>query len=180
MIRGFEQDDYRVRLDWGLQGAEAVAQTADVAVIVDVLSFTTTVSVAVEQGTAVLPYRWNGESARVFAQEQNAVLAVGRSCATAGQISLSPATLRATRPSTRLVLPSPNGSTIAHHLSSVSICLAACFRNAGAVTEWVAARDASRRASPPPVLQRRHGDGDPNQDPDPREIPQSPPPRDIE
>lgn len=47
----------RLRFDWGLPGAVAVAK--DVAVVVDVLSFTTTLTVALDAGISVLPYRWD-------------------------------------------------------------------------------------------------------------------------
>src|SRR5688572_16417167 len=84
------QSPHRVRCDWGLAGAEAITGDADVAVVVDVLSFTTTLSVALDLGTIVLPYRWSDATAEKFAREQDAVLAVGRSVARPGQISLSP------------------------------------------------------------------------------------------
>ena len=45
-----------LRLAWGLTGArEAVAAGARTVVVVDVLSFSTTLSVAVDLGTTVLP-----------------------------------------------------------------------------------------------------------------------------
>jgi 2-phosphosulfolactate phosphatase len=133
------QRSYAVRVDWGLDGAKAIAEGANVAVVIDVLSFTTTVSVALDLGTAVLPYRWGQASADAFAQEQDAVLALGRSTAGPGQISLSPATLRATPAPARLVLPSPNGSTICWHLAATTpVCLAASLRNATAVSDWLA------------------------------------------
>jgi 2-phosphosulfolactate phosphatase len=44
------QSSYQVRFDWGVEGADAVASDADVIVIVDVLSFCTTVDVAVAGG----------------------------------------------------------------------------------------------------------------------------------
>ena len=52
------QAAYAVRFDWGPTGAAAVAEGADLAVVVDVLSFTTTLTVAVERGMKVFPYRW--------------------------------------------------------------------------------------------------------------------------
>ena len=67
---------HAIRLDWGPVGARATP--ADIAVVVDVLSFSTAVCVAVERGTVVLPYRWRGRDAERFAAEQSAVLAVGR------------------------------------------------------------------------------------------------------
>ena len=133
------QSSYAIRVDWGLDGATAIAEDADVAVVVDVLSFTTTLSVALDVGTTVLPYRWDDDSAAAYAQAQDATLAVGRSAAGPGQISLSPVTLRAAPAPDRLVLPSPNGSTICWHLAAITaVCLGASLRNATAVCDWVA------------------------------------------
>lgn len=135
------QRSYGVRVDWGLAGAEAVVEAADVAVVVDVLSFTTTLSVAVDLGCAVLPYRWADSTASGYAREHGAVLAVGRSSAGPGDVSLSPASLRSGPAPARLVLPSPNGSTIASTLGlATGTCLGASLRNAAAVGSWIAAR----------------------------------------
>ena len=58
-----QQCPYSVRFEWGITGASALALDADVSVVVDVLSFTTTLSVAVEQGIEVFPYRWRDDGA---------------------------------------------------------------------------------------------------------------------
>lgn len=113
-IEAHRQSAYRVRVDWGPTGAAAIAEGADVAVVVDVLSFTTTLSVAVERGITVLPFRWKDERAAAYAEEQGAVLARGRS--ELDGVSLSPLSVRAATGVERLVLPSPNGSTIAFEL----------------------------------------------------------------
>lgn len=47
----------QVSLEWGLVGAMAHGPV-DFAVVVDVLSFTTSVAVAAERGIEVLPYPW--------------------------------------------------------------------------------------------------------------------------
>jgi 2-phosphosulfolactate phosphatase len=133
------QDDYRVRFDWGSDGATAVTAGADVAVLVDVLSFTTTLSVALDRGIVVLPYRWQDSTAEGYARDQDAVLAFGRSQVAGGRgLSLSPAAVRGhPEPPARLVLPSPNGSSIAHQLAAGADCLGACLRNAAAVAAWL-------------------------------------------
>jgi 2-phosphosulfolactate phosphatase len=133
-----QQQASRLRFEWGIAGAMAIAQGADIAVVVDVLSFTTTLSVALDAGTEVLPYRWKDESAIAFAQENDAVLAVSRDKAGPGDISLSAQTIRTAPPTPRLVLPSPNGSTISRQLAAVvPTVLGASLRNAGAVAEWL-------------------------------------------
>lgn len=127
-----------MRHGWGLSGAIAIAAGADVAVVIDVLSFTTTVTVAADAGIAVLPYA-DTATAAAFARRSRAVLAAPRATAKAGQLSLSPASIRAaTSTPERLVLPSPNGSSIAHRLATSSPCVVgACLRNADAVSRWI-------------------------------------------
>ncbi|BAS15848.1 lipoprotein [Arthrobacter sp. Hiyo8] len=49
----------------GLDGARAVASGADLAVVVDVLTFTTCVSVAVDRGAIVFPYAWKDAGPRI-------------------------------------------------------------------------------------------------------------------
>jgi 2-phosphosulfolactate phosphatase len=138
-VDAWRQREHGVRFDWGLAGAVAIAERADVVVIVDVLSFTTTLTVALDEGVAVLPFRWGDERAADHAREHGAVLAVGRSRAGPGQISLSPATLRNGLLPDRVVLPSPNGATIAHHLAAGRAqCVGASLRNAGSVAAWIA------------------------------------------
>jgi 2-phosphosulfolactate phosphatase len=133
-----------VRLEWGPTGARAVLEEAATAVVVDVLSFTTAVTIAVERGASVLPYRWRDDSAVAYARARDAVLAQGRREALeSGAPSLSPAGLVALSGVERLVLPSPNGSTIAHALAgSGATVVAACLRNASVVAEWLAPRAA--------------------------------------
>jgi 2-phosphosulfolactate phosphatase len=133
----FAQPGSGVRFEWGPTGAAALAGASAAAVIVDVLSFSTAVTVAVEAGIAVLPYPWRDETAAAFAREHDAVLAVGRRAATEGvPWSLSPAALRRAPYTPRLVLPSPNGSSIAA-ASRGPVLVAGCLRNASAVAAWL-------------------------------------------
>lgn len=134
------QSDHGVRFEWGPVGAAAVAPDCDVAVVVDVLSFTTTLSIALDAGIDVLPYRPGDDTAAQYAERANAVLAVGRSVAGPGQISLSPTTIRnMSTPPPRLVLPSPNGSAISYQLAAAAgTVVGACLRNVRAVADWIA------------------------------------------
>jgi 2-phosphosulfolactate phosphatase len=138
------QGAYDVRLDWGPTGGAAVTRGADVAVVVDVLSFTTTLGIAVSRGTRVHPFRWKDERAAAFAAERDAVLAVGRFEAASLEDpppSLSPAQLLMSAPVERLVLPSPNGSTICAALASAGpTVVGASLRNRSAVARWLAPR----------------------------------------
>jgi 2-phosphosulfolactate phosphatase len=140
----FDQSAFDVVCDWGPQAVDALLPS-DVLIVVDVLSFTTSVEVAVARGAAVLPFRWRDERAEGYAAEQNAVLASPKRWAE-GEYSLAPSTLTSAPAGLRLVLPSPNGSDIAFRASSTGVVVAAaCLRNARAVAEW-AARVAHRVA----------------------------------
>ncbi|WP_431035147.1 hypothetical protein ACQYWQ_15070 [Streptomyces sp. P6-2-1] len=68
-----------MRFEQAPVGGGRVAREAACLVIVDGLSFTTPVTTAVEAGTHVFPYRRRDETARAFADEVDARLAVGRS-----------------------------------------------------------------------------------------------------
>ncbi|MDO3649517.1 2-phosphosulfolactate phosphatase [Nocardia mangyaensis] len=115
----------------------AIGTGAGGLVVIDVLSFTTSVSVATAAGTAVFPYRWRDASARAFADARGAALAVGRrEVGTAQPWSLSPAAIRRAPFTERLVLPSPNGSAIAASVSETQV-VAACLRNYSAVADWL-------------------------------------------
>jgi 2-phosphosulfolactate phosphatase len=132
----YAQDGFRVGFDWAITGAAAVPSS--ITAVVDVLSFTTAVTVAADLGIDVYPYRWRDESAVSYAKQYDAVLAVGRSEAGPGEVSLSPATIRRAPGIERLVLPSPNGSTICQQLSETgSTVVAVSLRNRAAAAEWV-------------------------------------------
>jgi 2-phosphosulfolactate phosphatase len=142
MNQAWTQGEYGVRFDWGPAGAEAIGVGAATVAVVDVLSFTTTLSVAADAGIAVRPYRWRDETAEQVARESDAVLAVGRRQALApGQVSLSPATIRRSSGIERLVLPSPNGATISALLAEAgATVVGVSLRNAAAAAEWAARR----------------------------------------
>ncbi|SER41369.1 2-phosphosulfolactate phosphatase [Actinokineospora terrae] len=139
----YAQDGYRFRFDWGLSGAREIAEAGWVVAVVDVLSFTTTLTVAVDACVEVFPYRWRDESAVEFANEHDAVLAVGRS--QPGKVSLSPGTVRNADGLRRLVLPSPNGATISHAMQGHTV-IGVSLRNATAAAAWTAERLRSGEA----------------------------------
>lgn len=126
----FGQSEYHLRCEWGLKGLQAVQQDADALVIVDVLSFSTAVDIALSRGASVLPYRWKDDSAGSFARDNGALLANPRTAG--GPYSLSPDSLRSLPPGTRLVMPSPNGSTLSLGAGPIPV-YTACLRNAPAV-----------------------------------------------
>jgi 2-phosphosulfolactate phosphatase len=141
MTDPWAQAGYGVRFDWGPVGAARVGAHGGALVIVDVLSFTTAVTVAVERGVAVYPAASGDARAAELAAEVGAELAAGRDAVTAERPwSLSPAALRVAPAPARRVLPSPNGSAIA--AAADGVVVAACLRNAGAVAAWLSERRA--------------------------------------
>ncbi|WP_410786424.1 2-phosphosulfolactate phosphatase [Kribbella sp. C-35] len=142
MTSPYAQDGFGVGFEWGPVGAGVVA--GDIVAVVDVLSFTTAVTVAADLGIDVYPYRWRDETAVAYAEQYGAKLAVGRSEAGPDDVSLSPVSIRRVTGITKLVLPSPNGSTIAKLLSdSGATVIAVSLRNRRAAADWV----------------KQHGDG---------------------
>ncbi|MDL5155499.1 2-phosphosulfolactate phosphatase [Actinomycetospora termitidis] len=141
MTSSGSQAAYRVRCEWGPAGGALVARGADVAVVVDVCSFTTATSVALDRGMAVIP-------SAVRSGPPGVVVAGRRS---EGGLSLSPGSIRRVDPvPDRIVLPSPNGSSISAALAArASTLVAACLRNASAVGAWLAARPGSTVAVVP-------------------------------
>ena len=127
-----------VDVAWALAGVKHLSTTSDVLVVVDVLSFSTAVSVAVERGAEVWPYEFGADGAEMLAREVGAELARGRSVSSGP--TLSPASLLGLAPGQRLVLPSPNGSSIARAAISTGLpVLASCLRSAAATVGWLRA-----------------------------------------
>ncbi|MEL6984996.1 MAG: 2-phosphosulfolactate phosphatase, partial [Actinomycetota bacterium] len=128
----FGQAEHRLRFGWGPNGLRLLAPEAAVVVIVDVLSFSTSVDVAVGRGAVILPYRWHDGSEDAYAEANDAIVAArvpADGGAPAGY-TLRPSSLTEIESGVRLVLPSPNGSALTFGAAE-----------AGADTESTAAGD---------------------------------------
>lgn len=124
-----------VRFDWGPRGLEAAGEGSDVIVVVDVLSFSTAVDVAVGRGASVWPGPLGDPEAAALARRHGAQLASAvRRPTPDAPYSLSPASLRALPAGGRLVLPSPNGGALCAAARALgAVTLVGCLRNAAAV-----------------------------------------------
>ena len=136
----FQQEGFDVRLDWGERGVTALAPACAVLVIVDVLSFSTSTTIAVGNGARVLPLRWRDARAAQQANAAGAVLA-----GTNGW-TLRPASLVMLPAGTLLALPSPNGATLCAHAETFpdTTVLVGCLRNASAVAALAVAIAGAR------------------------------------
>lgn len=127
----FSQAEFDVRLEWGEQGIGLLAPISDVVIIVDVLSFTTCVEIATSRKAIIYPYRGELEFAGEFARSVDAELAEKKRDA---KYSLSPKAMTKIPKGIKLVLPSPNGSTLSLATGDTPT-LAGCLRNARVVAE---------------------------------------------
>ena len=137
-----DQQGADIRFDWGPNGLDALlAGGVRTVVVVDVLRFTTALDVACGRGAAVTPWPLTDEGAAEEAARRGAVLA--QAAPAGGNLSapsLSPVSLRNLQPSDHLLLPSPNGATVACRAAAAGVTvLAACLRNATAVARAVTA-----------------------------------------
>jgi 2-phosphosulfolactate phosphatase len=126
----WDQRRFDIRFEWGLQGLQALSECRTF-IIIDILSFTTCVSIALAREAIVFPYRWKGQTAQIFADEHQAVVTEMRDVK--GSHSLSPKSLLNIQAGTRIVLPSPNGATLAIEASELGDVLVASFRNRSAI-----------------------------------------------
>lgn len=127
----------RVELEWGPVGAAALASHCPVIVVCDVLSFSTTVTVATAAGVRIRPHPWKDRSAAELASRMGALLAGPRG----SDVSLSPVSMRDLARDSVVVLPSPNGAMCSLAAADKgATVIAGCLRNAGAVARWCEAR----------------------------------------
>jgi 2-phosphosulfolactate phosphatase len=120
-----------IRCEWGAPGIERLRDQTDVYIIVDVLSFTTCVDIAVSRGAWIYPYVWNDLTSAEFVKQIGGTMAV---TSRSPGFSLSPLSLLEIPAGTKLVLPSPNGSTLSLRTGQVPT-LAGCLRNARSVAQ---------------------------------------------
>ncbi|MFP5317273.1 MAG: 2-phosphosulfolactate phosphatase [Acidimicrobiia bacterium] len=124
-----------MHLEWGRAGLREAGRQADVVVVVDVLSFTTAVTVAAEHDVVVHPIRPGEPYAASVARRLGAHLAGKRGAAA---VSLSPGTLACLDAGERVVLASPHGATLALEAAATGASVvAASLRNAAAVGRWL-------------------------------------------
>jgi 2-phosphosulfolactate phosphatase len=138
----FGQSQYQVRFDWGIQGALAIADGTDVIVVIDVLSFTTVVDIAVGLGAEV--FVTSPQDAHAAAARYGAVLAGprGGEGPTLSPASITPDSLG---PDRRFVLPSPNGSALSAALAEYpALIVAGSLRNRRAIADWALAQQGGK------------------------------------
>ncbi len=148
----FNQAGFDIRCEWGENGVSQLAPDSDAIIIVDVLSFSTATQIATSRGATVYPYQFKDDSAIKYAESMDAELAGSRG---KSKYSLSPNSLMKIPSGTRIVLPSPNGSTLTLLTGNIPT-FAGCLRNARTVAN-IASR-YGRRISVIPAGERWKSD----------------------
>jgi 2-phosphosulfolactate phosphatase len=124
------QSLFDIRCEWGEHGIQKLTEECDVLVLVDVLSFTTSVSVAVKQGAKIYPAAFD-----VQPELPDEVIKASRRAdwlENANLYCMSPQSL--SQLEVDLLLPSPNGSALSLMANKTPL-LAGCLRNAKATAK---------------------------------------------
>ncbi|TAM69526.1 MAG: phosphosulfolactate phosphohydrolase [Microbacteriaceae bacterium] len=145
-VETLTQSRYEVRFDWAVEGLNSIAPDAGVIVVVDAISFTTTIELAVAHGLAVLPHSGQGSAADAAGA---AGAALGKPRGEPG-VSLSPSSITpesvaGIAPLTRVLMPSLNGSRVCASAAVFGVpVVAATLRNRTAVARWILSQQAER------------------------------------
>jgi 2-phosphosulfolactate phosphatase len=133
----FDQSPFECRVEWGLLGARDAAERGDITIIVDVLSFSSTVVTAVNVGATIFPHPPPlNDQAKAFADKVEAELISGREeAARLGKPSLSPVSFEPVHTGKKFVLCSSNGAACTFIASKVPALLIGCLLNASAVAQ---------------------------------------------
>jgi 2-phosphosulfolactate phosphatase len=133
----FVQSPYEIKLEWGIRGAREAAKREEILIIVDVLSFSSTVIAAMEKQAVVYPFPPPiNEKAKKYADQLGAELVVGRAEAIqTSKHSLSPNSFTADDRGKSYVLCSLNGAACVDAAKKVPALLLGSLRNAQAVAE---------------------------------------------
>ena len=131
-----------MRFDWAREGLRSIAQGAGVIVVIDAISFTTTVERAVSEGLEVQPFPGLRADAECIAAEGG--FGEARLAGRRGDpgVSLSPSSMTAENVAAfgagRAVVASFNGSRLSALAASFGVpVLAASLRNRTAVARWI-------------------------------------------
>ncbi|MGD6871858.1 2-phosphosulfolactate phosphatase [Sutcliffiella horikoshii] len=129
----FDQSPYVCRVEWGKRGTREAAERGDIIIIVDVLSFSTTVISALNNGAIIYPYPPNLDG-KEYAEKVGAEFILGRAeAAKIGKPTLSPVSFNKEHYNKKYVLSSLNGAFCTWVASKVPALLIGSLLNASSV-----------------------------------------------
>lgn len=133
----FDQFSYSCRVEWGKRGVREAAERGDITVIVDVLSFSSTVVSALQYGAHIYPYPPHLDGKK-YADSVGAEFILGRSEAVKlGKPTLSPVTFSSAHSNKKFVLCSLNGAYCTWVGAKVPVLLIGSLLNASAVANKI-------------------------------------------
>ena len=133
----------RIRLAWGRRGAQAAAERGDILVVIDTLRFSTAAATAVHHGALIYPSPLDEALFNALAERVGGVVALHSQnpsphSSVPTRFTLSPRSYLGIEPGTRVVLPSPNGSTCCQYGAHAAALFVGALVNAQAVAGAVA------------------------------------------
>jgi len=137
---GHEDTISRVRLAWGRRGAQASAKEDTILVVIDTLRFSTAAATGLHHGAMIYPCSPDGAESTALAERVRGEVALHTSDshpAASTRFSLSPRSYLGIEAGTRVVLPSPNGSTCCRYGAQAAALFVGALVNAQAVAEAV-------------------------------------------
>lgn len=131
------QSPCRCKFDWGSQGAALAAHRGEIVVLVDTLSFSTTVINAVNRGGIVYSCG-DGDNPHEIASRVGGEPSVHRKQVPAeGRFSLSPSSFDVIEAGTKVALWSPNGANCSRMAATAPFVLLGAFVNCAALAKVV-------------------------------------------
>lgn len=133
----FSQKPYTCKVEWGRRAAREAAERGEITIVVDVLSFSSTVVTAMHYGAILYPYPPPiDRQAEAYAVSLGAELLQGRAeAAKAGKPSLSPVSFGQEHAGRKYVLCSLNGAHCSWIAATAPAMLLGSLLNATAVAE---------------------------------------------
>ncbi|PGS47305.1 2-phosphosulfolactate phosphatase [Bacillus sp. AFS041924] len=132
----FDQSNYECKVEWGKRGARDAAKRGDITIIVDVLSFSSTVVTAVNQNAIIYPYPPNLDG-KAYAKSIGADYILGRNeAAVLGKATLSPVSFNESHTNNKFVLCSLNGAFCTWLASKVPSLIIGSFLNMSSVVSY--------------------------------------------
>lgn len=134
----FDQSPFQCRMEWGARGAREAAERGNIIIVVDVLSFSTTVVTAIHHGALIYPYPVYKDGKELdFAEKVGAELIFGRAeSVKLGNPTLSPVTFNQTHKHKKYVLCSLNGALCSWVAAKVPALLIGSLLNASSVATY--------------------------------------------
>lgn len=133
----YDQSGFDARFDWGVDGATELGKTSRVLIVVDLMSFSTAIDVAVAHDAVAYPCEFAAGASKALALRVGGIETVARRATSSAQpFSLSPSTMALARPGMKIIVASPNGAQVSLAAAkSGATVFAGCLRNASSVAK---------------------------------------------